>query len=146
MDVCLVKMPLNFAIFGKNKAETVMKLYDYENWYVGGHSLGGAMAADFAADHGENLKGVIMLAAFNTGTLKENLTVISIYGSEDSVLNIGKVAEGKAIVCGEYRELVIDGGNHAQFGSYGEQKGDGKAKISASEQWQRTVEFILNNK
>lgn len=77
---------------------------------------------------------------------EENLTVLSIYGSEDGVLNIGKVAEGKAIVCGEYRELVIEGGNHAQFGSYGEQAGDGKAKISAAEQWQRTAEFILNNK
>ncbi|MBQ3400631.1 MAG: alpha/beta hydrolase, partial [Lachnospiraceae bacterium] len=72
--------------------------------------------------------------------------VLSIFGSEDGVLNMDKVAEGRALVCGEYKELVIEGGNHARFGSYGEQAGDGKATISAAEQWQRTVEFILNNK
>ncbi|MBQ1303209.1 MAG: carboxymethylenebutenolidase, partial [Firmicutes bacterium] len=52
MDACLVKMPLRFAFFGKNKAGKVMEQYDYDRWFVGGHSLGGAMSAYFAADHG----------------------------------------------------------------------------------------------
>ena len=145
MDACLVKMPFNLAIFGIGKAEKIMTLHDYENWYIGGHSLGGAMAARFAADHTESLKGVILFAAYTTKTLEEPLTVLSIFGSEDGVLNMDKVAEGRALVCGEYKELVIEGGNHARFGSYGEQKGDGKATIGPAEQWDRTVEFIIES-
>ncbi len=145
MDACLVKMPFNLAIFGIGKAEKVMAGYDYANWYVGGHSLGGAMAARFAADHTERLKGVILFAAYTTKTLKEPLKVLSIYGSEDGVLNRDKVAAGRDLVCGEYTELVIEGGNHAQFGSYGEQAGDGEAAIGPAEQRTRTVEFIIEN-
>ncbi len=96
-------MPFNLAIFGIGKAEKIMTLHDYENWYIGGHSLGGAMAARFAADHTESLKGVILFAAYTTKTLKEPLTVLSIFGSEDGVLNMDKVAEGRAFVCGEYK-------------------------------------------
>ena len=64
MDVCLVEMPLRFAFFGINAADDVMAESDYENWYIGGHSLGGAMAAAYASKHGDALKGVILCAAY----------------------------------------------------------------------------------
>ena len=35
-------------------------------------------------------------------------------------------------------------GNHAQFGSYGEQSGDGTATMSGSEQLKQTVDAIVN--
>lgn len=144
MDVFLVKMPFNLAFFGMNRAESVMRLYEYENWYVGGHSLGGAMAAEFASDHGEKLEGVILFAAYPSSTMKENLTVLSIYGSEDGVLNFKKVEKGRTYVCGDLFELEIPGGNHARFGSYGAQRGDGEAKISPEEQQEQAVSFILS--
>lgn len=145
MDVCLVKMPFHLAIFGANKASTVIEQLDYENWYIGGHSLGGAMAADYAADHGDGLAGVILFAAYPTKQLDRSLKEISIYGSEDGVLNMDKVDSGKAYAPDEYLEYKIDGGNHAQFGNYGAQKGDGTASISSEEQQELSVDYIIRN-
>lgn len=146
MDVCLVRMPFHLAIFGANKAASVMEQYDYEHWYIGGHSLGGAMAANYAAGHGDQLTGLILLAAYPTKPLDKALLEISIYGSEDGVLNMGKIEAGKAYAPEDYREYVIAGGNHAQFGNYGEQRGDGSAAISSEEQQQIVVRFIIQNK
>lgn len=146
MDVCLVSMPFHLAIFGANKADSVMARHDYDHWYVGGHSLGGAMAANFAASHGDQLTGLILLAAYPTKPLNKTLLEISIYGSEDGVLNMEKIEAGKAYAPEDYREYVITGGNHAQFGNYGEQRGDGTATISSEEQQQMAVRYIIQNK
>ena len=59
MDACLVKMPFRLAIFGVDRADRVMAAHDYERWYIGGHSLGGAMAARYAAGHASRLAGVV---------------------------------------------------------------------------------------
>ena len=69
MDVCLVKMPFRLAVFGKNKADHVMAQYDYDHWFICGHSLGGVMAADYAAEHNSLITGVFMLAAYPTKPL-----------------------------------------------------------------------------
>ncbi|MBQ8986413.1 MAG: alpha/beta fold hydrolase [Lachnospiraceae bacterium] len=146
MDVCLVKMPFHLAFFGANKAGDVMAEYDYEHWYVGGHSLGGAMAANYAAEHAEELTGLVLLAAYPTKQLDESLSVVSIYGSEDGVLNMDNLAKGDAYLPKTSLKCVIEGGNHAQFGNYGAQDGDGEASISAEEQQRKTVEMILSQR
>lgn len=141
---CVVaKMPEHLAVLDPNAAEKIMETYDdVEEWYIAGHSLGGAMAANFAAGHESELSGLILLAAYPTKELRE-LPVLSIYGSEDEVLNKKKYE--KSIALADVRtEYVIDGGNHAGFGNYGAQKGDGAASVSEEEQWQETVDYILN--
>ena len=143
MDVCLVKMPFRLAFFGLSKADAVMARHDYQRWYIGGHSLGGAMAASYAADHADRLTGVVLLAAYPTKALDEPLSVITICGSEDGVLNWAKLEAGRQYLPESARECVIAGGNHAQFGNYGPQAGDGQAVLSAQEQQRRTVEEIL---
>ena len=106
--------------------------------------MGGAMAASYAADHLDMLRGVVLLSAYPTDSLKEEeFSVLSIYGSEDKVLNMEKVKEGREYMPSDYIEICIDGGNHAQFGNYGIQGGDGKALIPAEEQQEQTVEAIL---
>ena len=142
MDVCLVKMPLRLAVLGKDRAGEVMGRYDYSRWYAGGHSLGGAMAASFAAEHGEELEGVLLLAAYPTDPLDPDMTEVLIYGSEDKVLNMQRLEESGQYAPEHLREHVIKGGNHAQFGSYGEQKGDGKASLCMEEQIEEAVEVI----
>lgn len=102
------------------------------------------MAAYYAAGHAAQLTGVILLAAYPTKSLADNLKVISIYGSEDGVLNRKRMEEGAEYMPGNYKEYVIQGGNHAQFGDYGEQKGDGTAAISAQEQQRRAVNKCLS--
>ena len=103
------------------------------------------MAAVYAAEHGEQLTGLILLAAYPTKELDDALLEISIYGSEDLVLNPDKMIAGKAYAPSDFCELVIEGGNHAQFGNYGYQKGDGIAAISCEEQQRITVDFIISN-
>lgn len=145
IDCFLVKMPCNLAIFGQNKAKKIMDSYEYDHWYLSGHSLGGAMAASYASGHLESLNGLVLLAAYPTKSLKsDSFSVLSLYGSEDGVLNMEKVEEGNSYMPTDYAEICIESGNHAQFGNYGEQKGDHAAKISREEQQAQTVEAILN--
>lgn len=145
IDCFLVKMPCNLAFFGQNKAEKIMGFYEYDHWYLSGHSLGGAMAASYASGHLESLDGLVLFAAYPTKSLKsDSFSVLSFYGSEDGVLNMKKTEEGKAYMPADYAEVCIEGGNHAQFGNYGEQKGDHAAKISREEQQAQTVEAILD--
>ncbi len=144
VDCFLVKMPCNLAFLGQNKASGIMASYPYDHWYLSGHSLGGAMAASWAASHLNELDGLILLAAYPTKSLKEgSAAVLSVYGSEDGVLNMKKVSEGREWMPADYRELCIDGGNHAGFGNYGPQKGDGLAKISPEAQQKQTADAIM---
>ncbi len=139
MDVFLLKVPFRLAVLSRGKAAEVMAAFPYENWYVGGHSLGGAMAADFAAKHAAELKGLVLLAAYPTGALDPSLRVLSLFGSEDGVLNRERFDAGAQYLPADALVQVLPGGNHAQFGSYGPQKGDGAALISPAEQWAETA-------
>lgn len=143
-DCFLVHMPYNLAVLGANKADDVMAEYDYERWYLAGHSLGGAMAASYSEKNSERLDGLILLAAYSTKDLSGlELKTLSIYGSEDKVVNMAKIEEGRGLMPDAYEEFVIEGGNHAGFGNYGEQRGDGEAKLPADEQRALTAEKIL---
>lgn len=144
VDCFLIEMPCNLAILGKDKAEKIRNGYEYNHWYLSGHSLGGAMAASYVSEHLEKWDGIVLLAAYPTKSLKaDSFSVVSIYGSEDGVLDKDKLKKGQDYMPSDYTELCIEGGNHAWFGNYGEQKGDGKATISNQEQQQQTVETIL---
>ena len=139
----LVRMPGRLAVLGSGAAEDVMSAYpEIEVWYLGGHSLGGAMAAGYAAEHAEELSGLALLAAYSTKPLPEALPVLSVYGSRDRVLNLEKYEECRVNLPKTAEEYVIEGGNHAGFGWYGEQKGDGRAEITPQEQWRLTAAEI----
>lgn len=144
IDCFVVKMPGNLAFLGMNKAEGIMAEYEYENWYLSGHSLGGAMAANYVADNGDEFDGLVLLAAYATKALPEHLSVLSIYGSEDRVVNMDSVEAGREYVPADYTELCIEGGNHAWFAYYGEQDGDGTASITREEQQEKTVTAIVD--
>lgn len=137
MDVLLVRMPFNLAVFGMNAADGIMSQYEYTNWYIGGHSLGGAVAANYAAER--DLAGVILLASYPTKEVDEPILIL--YGSEDGVLNRARLDAAPQF--GSVEEVVIEGGNHAGFGEYGNQKGDGVSAIPAGEQRQIAVRAIL---
>lgn len=140
----VVEMPFNLAVLDMNAAEGVPEQFpEIENWYIGGHSLGGSMAAGFAADNTESFDGLVLLAAYSTADLTgTELKVISLYGSEDGVLNMEKYESYRSNLPETVVETVIEGGNHAGFGSYGTQAGDGEAAISAEEQVQMTAELL----
>lgn len=92
----------------------------------------------------ESLDGLALLAVYPTKSLKAgSFSVLSIYGSKDGILNMKKVQDGRRRMPADYTEICIEGGNHAQFGDYGEQKKDHAAQISREEQQKQTVDAIL---
>lgn len=146
IDCYIVDMPLHFAFFNSKGADKVMKKHAYKNYYIAGHSLGGAMAANYVSkdQNWKKFKGIIFLAAYSANDLHNtDLKALSIYGSNDGVLNLSKVRSGRKYFKKEnYTEKIITGGNHAQFGSYGKQSGDNKAEISARKQWGDTTKMM----
>lgn len=144
IDCYLVHMPGNLAFLGMNRADEIMATYRYDHWYLAGHSLGGAMAAVYADKNSEKLDGLIFLAAYSTKDLSDtDLKVLSVYGSKDGVVNMDKVVDGRKLMPSAYEEFCIQGGNHAGYGDYGAQKGDGEADISAEEQQKETADKIV---
>lgn len=141
----LVEMPFNLAVFDINAADGIKAQYPHiEKWYIGGHSLGGSMAASYISSHTEEYDGLVLLGSYSTADISNtNLDVISIYGSEDNVLNLEKYNKNKSNLPADFNEVIIDGGCHAYFGMYGPQDGDGEPRISNSEQIRQTVENII---
>ena len=99
-------------------------------------------AAKYAADH-DNIDGVVLLASYPTSQLPESTALLSIYGTEDTVLELKAYEESKKYFPSNSTEVVLDGGNHSQFGNYGDQTGDGTATISGDEQQSKTAKAIL---
>ena len=130
----LVHMPFHMAIFDANAAEDVIEQFPaFQHWYIAGHSMGGAMASQFASDHPDQIDGLILMGAYIYGDYPAEKT-LTIYGS------LNQSVEDHI----DYTENIveIEGGNHAQFGNYGPQKGDLPAAISAEEQQKQTVAAI----
>lgn len=138
------KMPGNLAVFGVNKADDIMKNNEMiHEWYIGGHSLGGAMASSYAGKQNDNLAGIFLLGAYPSSDLSDtNMKLLSIVGSVDGVLNQEKYEETKKNAPTESSYTIIEGGNHGGFGNYGAQEGDGRATITNVEQQRQTVELI----
>ena len=136
-----------FAFFDYRAAGRFIELYPQINkWYMAGHSLGGAMAASYVSRHTEDFEGLILLAAYSTHNISDSkLKVLSIYGSKDGVLNkshYDKYRKNLPAVGKGFTEIIIEGGNHAQFASYGAQKGDFMPEITPDEQQEKTAEEI----
>ena len=145
VDVFLVKMPFRMAFFDVDAAEEIFDMYDYERWYLGGHSLGGAMAAYQASEDPEDLTGIVLLASFPTREVPGDLEEILIVGSEDQVVDWDKIEAGREYAPDDYHEYIIEGGNHALFGCYGQQRGDGTATVTDEVQISETVDFIISS-
>lgn len=141
----LVEMPFRLAVFDINAAEGIQDQYpEIEDWYIGGHSLGGAMAASYLAGCVDSYEGLLLLGSYSTEDFSStDLSVLSIYGSEDTVLNREKYEECRKNLPTDYQELVIEGGCHAYFGMYGPQKGDGTPSITNEEQLQITADAVM---
>ncbi|QWU17711.1 Alpha/beta hydrolase family protein [Paenibacillus sophorae] len=145
--VYIARMPLNLAVTRSDAAEDIIRVHPKLSFVLGGHSLGGVMASRFAASHPNELAGVFFLASYpdEKGSLKSTtLAALSVLGTEDKVLDREKYREGRAYLPDNTVYYSLEGGNHAQFGSYGPQKGDGEATISEDQQQAETVRALLD--
>jgi hypothetical protein len=143
----LTPMPLDLAVFGIGRAGDVMAAFpEIETWVIGGHSLGGAMAAEFVKANAESVDGLVLVASYPaSGTDLSQLPIraVSTYGTENGLTppegfeaSLARLPPGTELV-------VIEGGNHAGFGHYGPQSGDGVATIPREEQQRQTAETVL---
>jgi len=141
----LLKMPLNLAVLDVNAAADILEEFpEVEHWYLAGHSLGGSMAASFAAKNTDTYDGLILLAAYSTEDLTQSgLKVCSLHGDRDGVLNMEKHEQYRPNLPENTLERVLEGGNHADFGCYGHQEGDGESALELGVQLQWTADTIL---
>lgn len=135
LTVILVEMPFNLAVFDTAAADSVLaELEGINNWFIGGHSLGGAMASSYLEKTDYEFLGLILLGAYPLGEV--NVPMLAIIGSDDRIVNQNKVKELED-------PTILQGGNHGNFGNYGFQKGDGKGSISRDNQQELTIEAIM---
>ncbi|MBW6467038.1 MAG: alpha/beta hydrolase [Brevefilum sp.] len=148
--VIIVPMPLNLAFFGLNRAGQVIVAFPgIETWAVGGHSLGGAMAAEYVRANPAQVAGLVLWASYpggNNDLSAADLPVLSVYASNDGLATLEDIADSRARLPLTTTFVEISGGNHAGFGWYGPQNGDGQASLSKPEQQdlivQATVTFL----
>ena len=145
IECVIVGMPHYLALLNPKGAKGIVdNCPEVHDWYLSGHSLGGVMASWFAHFHSEDYKGIILMASYSVRDLTDtDLDVLLLRGSNDKVLNLEKYQKNLSNLPADYTEIVIDGGCHAYFGDYGEQKGDGKPTITVMEQNEIVVEDIL---
>lgn len=146
--VVVPPMPLNIAFFDSNAAARAQAAYpEIQDWFIGGHSLGGVVASSYGAIH-PDVRGVVLWAsapANNALTVRQS-KVILIHATRDGLFNPAMVEDARALLPIDTIYVPVEGGNHSQFGSYGLQKGDNEATIPPEEQWaeiaRATVEFM----
>ena len=132
----LVAMPFRLAVFDINAADAVYSAVPaVSRWFLGGHSLGGAMTSSYVEGHESRLAGLILFGAYPVNS--SPIPTLCIYGSEDIQLDRTKLD-------GVKNTIEIAGGNHAQFGNYGLQEGDGTAAISRAAQQAQAAADILS--
>lgn len=139
-------MPHYLAFLDANGAKDIEEKYpEITNWYIGGHSLGGAMAAMYANRHPDDYNGLILLASYTPDDLTDDdIDVLLVRGSEDKIMKMDRYQESLSRLPSDYKEVVIEGGCHGFFGDYGMQDGDGEPTITVDEQTQITLEEIVN--
>ncbi len=139
----ITPMPLNLAVFNPNAAAGVIQAHpEIHCWAVGGHSLGGTMAAAYADSHRRAVKGLVLWASYPAGSSDlstSGLPVLSIFGSKDALATGDRIDAARPLLPADTEYVAIQGGNHGQFGSYGAQPGDGTAEITRAEQQAQVV-------
>lgn len=145
--VIIAKMPANLAVLDAKAAVKILKEFPDEQWVLGGHSLGGAMACSLLDKESERFEGLVLMASYpstSTDLSKWEGAVLSLTASNDMVVDQAKFLEGKALLPPLASYYDIAGGNHSGFGTYGDQKGDGEANISREAQHLIIIEQMQN--
>lgn len=137
--VLIPRMPLNLAVFARSRADgLIADTPGVEEWWVGGHSLGGAMAASWLGDQEPGaVDGLTLWASFATAgaglAQRDDLSVLSVSGSRDGLATPEDVAERRSLLPPDALVIEVEGMNHAQFGRYGPQRGDLEPTIAGAE-------------
>ena len=145
--VVIPEMPLNLAVLDSNAADDVMDASpEVDRWVVGGHSLGGAMACRYTAENPAKVDGLLLFAAYCDGADDlggTDVPVLSVQGTADGVIDAETERANRELLGTSARVVEIEGMNHAQFGAYGDQRGDRAATIGDDEATERLTGVVL---
>ncbi|NYF12864.1 hypothetical protein HDC34_001158 [Pseudoclavibacter sp. JAI123] len=134
MTVVIPQPLLNLAFFDTRTIDDYSAAApDVTTWAVGGHSLGGVRACQLADS--PDVAGLLLFGSYcaNDLTADTSLDVLSITGSADGLTTPQKAADARGLLPADAETLEVDGANHAMFGNYGPQSGDGTATIPDEE-------------
>ncbi len=145
--VVIAPMPLNLAVINPDRAAEIIAAYpDIQNWAIAGHSLGGAMAANYIDSGNSAIDGLALWASYpaeGDSLADSPITVTSISGTLDGLSDPTKIEASRSLLPADTIFVPIEGGNHAQFGYYGPQGGDNLAAISREQQQAQIVAATL---
>ena len=126
---------------------------DSVKWVLAGHSKGGAMASNFAKVHSNQISGLILIGTSHPRRISlTDLTipVTKIYGNKDKLASTEEIDEFSVNLPSHTNYVLVEGGNHSQFGYYGTQLGSGTATITPEEQQRQlleaSIQLLLNLK
>ncbi|MCB0011215.1 MAG: alpha/beta hydrolase [Anaerolineales bacterium] len=136
--VVVPRMPFNFAFFNKDVAADIQAAYpEISGWALGGHYQGGAVAAEYAANHPNDVTALILWAATppeDVSLTTANYPITIIYGSEDGLVPPAKVEASRNQFPATAEFIEIAGGNHAQFVWSSPPANDNEATITRQDQ------------
>ena len=143
--VVIPQLPLNFAVFDVDAASKVIAAHpEIQAWAVGGHSLGGAMSAQFVANHPDSVRGLVLWAAYSgTDISTRSIHTAVIYGTLDAGVDKIASSQSMGLLPPVPNVTVIEGGNHANFGSYTGQPNDPPATVTREQQQAQAVEATI---
>ena len=146
--VIIPRMPFNLAVFGYKAAESIIAEFpEIQNWVIGGHSLGGSMAAHYLFENQDEIDGLLLIASYPaSGDDLRNYSgkVTSVSASLDGLATADDIAASKLLLPSSTSFVLIKGGNHAQFGWYGNQAGDNPAIISREDQQAQLLQATVD--
>ncbi len=140
VHIIIPKMPLDLAITDVNRADRIQSDYSMiDTWVVGGHSLGGAAACRYVES--SETDGLLLHGSYCDVDISEQpISVLSVLGTEDQIINQEAEQTGRTLLPPDATIVEIEGMTHAQFGSYGTQRGDGTAAITDEDARDRLTE------
>lgn len=138
--VVIPQLPFNIALLDSDRGLDIIEEYqDITTWYLMGHSLGGS-AVSTITEANDKIAGIIFLASYPIDAI--DVPSLTVYGEIDGVLPVEDIEASKENLRDDAIFYEIEDGNHANFGMYGEQKGDNVSPLSAQEQLDETLEAI----
>ena len=154
--VFIVKLPFGSAPLKSQEADVINQALEIissntsiQHWFVGGHSRGAAIASRFAYKHGEAFDGLVLIgtshpkeAAFDLSN--STLAVTKIYATNDGLASMAEVEANAIYLPANTTWVLIEGGNHSQFGYFGKLLFDNPATLSREQQQKLTIEAILS--